>query len=70
MLKKHAEENPDDWYKLLPFVLLAFRTRVHTTTGHTPFELMFGRTMNEFDDYSFTQDPVNEKIIEIKQMVE
>jgi transposase InsO family protein len=69
MLKKHAEENPDDWDKWLPFVLLAYRTRVHTTTGHTPFELMFGRTMNEFDDYSFTQDPVNERIIEIKQMV-
>ena len=70
MLKKHAEENPDNWDKWLPFVLLAYRTRVHTTTGHTPFELMFGRTMNEFDDYSFTQDPVNERIIEIKQMVE
>ncbi len=56
MLKKLAEENPDDWEKWLPFVLLAYRTRVHTTTGHTPFELMFGRTMNEFDDYSFTQD--------------
>jgi hypothetical protein len=31
---------------------------------------MFGRTINEFDDYSFTQDPVTERIIEIKQMVE
>jgi len=70
MLKKHAEDNPDDWDKWLPFVLLAYRTRVHTTIGHTPFELMFGRTMNEFDDYSFTQDPITVRLFEIKQMVE
>jgi hypothetical protein len=70
MLKKHAEDNPDDWDKWLPFVLLAYRTRVHTTIGHTPFELMFGRTMNEFDDYSFTQDPITVGLFEIKQMVE
>jgi hypothetical protein len=68
MLKKHAEENPEDWDKWLPFVLLAYRTRVNITTGHTLFELMFGRTMNEFDDYSFTQEPLTDSLF--KKMVE
>ena len=31
-----------EWEQYLPFVLLAYRTAVHTSTGVSPFELMFG----------------------------
>ena len=33
----HAE-----WKRYLPFVLFAYRTAVHASTGVTPFEMMFG----------------------------
>ena len=35
----HAE-----WERYLPLVLFAYRTAVHTSTGVTPFEMMFGHT--------------------------
>ncbi len=28
-LKKHAEDNPTDWDRWLPFICLAYRTRMH-----------------------------------------
>lgn len=33
-----------DWEQYLPLVLYAYRTAVHTSTGVSPFELMFGRS--------------------------
>ena len=33
----------DDWERHLPLVLYAYRTAPHTSTGVSPFELMFGR---------------------------
>ena len=50
-LRKHSETNPHDWPKWLPFVLMAYRTRVHSKTQFSPFELMFGRKMNKFEDW-------------------
>ena len=47
-LMKLAEENPICWNKWIPFVLLAYRTRVQKSTKFTPFETMFGRKMNSF----------------------
>ena len=70
MLKKHAEDDPHNWDKWLPFVLLAYRTRINTATGFTPFELMFGRQMNTFDDYTTINDDLDDRMIEIKQMIE
>jgi len=42
-LRKHAEADRKNWPVYLPFVLLAYRSRVHTVTNHTPYELMFVR---------------------------
>lgn len=47
-LRKHAEENPTEWNLWVPFVLMAYRSRVHPSTGFTPHELMFGAKMNVF----------------------
>ncbi|CAF1134625.1 unnamed protein product, partial [Brachionus calyciflorus] len=49
-LRKHAETTPNNWDKWLPYVLMAYRCRIHSTTQFTPFELMFGRNMNKADE--------------------
>ena len=41
MLRAYVDQN--DWEQYLPFVLYAYRIAVHTSTGVSPFELMFGR---------------------------
>ena len=45
-IRKYTASNNTEWHKWIPFVSLAYRSRVHSSTGYTPFELMFGRKMN------------------------
>ena len=45
MLKATVEDNPQSWDEHLDYCMMAFRSSVHSSTGHTPFELMFGREM-------------------------
>ena len=47
-LRKHSENNHLQWDLWIPFVLFAYRGRVHDSTKHSPFFLMFGREMNHF----------------------
>ncbi|XP_070035373.1 uncharacterized protein [Nicotiana tomentosiformis] len=35
-------ENHKQWYEKLPFPLLGYRTTVHTSTGATPYLLVYG----------------------------
>ena len=46
MLRLHAGQRPSDWPLFLDYCLLAYRTRRHTSTGATPFSLMYGREHN------------------------
>lgn len=43
-IKRFIDQFPVEWNKALPFVLFAYRETPHTSTGFSPFELMFGRT--------------------------
>ena len=43
MLSMFVSSHQKDWDQFLPFVLFAYRTSVHSTTGETPFFLMHGR---------------------------
>ena len=43
MLRAFVEKE-SDWERYLPLVLYAYRTAVHSSTGVTPFSLMFGRS--------------------------
>ena len=43
MLRSCVDENQKDWDVLLPKILLGYRSRVHTTTGFSPFSLIYGR---------------------------
>ena len=37
-------DRENDWEKYLPLVLYAYRCAVHSSTGYSPFQLMYGRT--------------------------
>ena len=58
-LAKLTGENNLLWPKWIPYVLLSYRTNVHSSTGFTPFELMFGRKMNSFENWK-TEEGIGE----------
>ena len=45
ILKARVEDDPQSWDEHLDYCMMAFRISVHSSTGHAPFELMFGREM-------------------------
>ena len=45
LLRKLTQKGTMEWDKYLPFILLAYRGSIHKSTGFSPYELMFGRTM-------------------------
>ena len=42
-LSKHCNKNPMDWVKYLPLALWADRISIRRSTGHSPFELVYGQ---------------------------
>ena len=46
MLAMFATREYDNWDDLLPFMMLAYNTTVHTSTGFTPHRLVFGEECN------------------------
>ena len=68
-LRKHCEAHPSDWFKWLPFILMSYRTRVHSATGLTPFFLMFGREMLTFNNWHHNKD-INEVLAVEKRTAE
>ena len=45
MMRKTCKANKD-WDEYIPYVCFAFRDSVHTATGFTPFQLLFGRDVH------------------------
>ena len=43
MLRRTAREEGKDWDKLLPYLLFAYREVPQSSTGFSPFELLYGR---------------------------
>ena len=74
-LKKLTENNQLDWNKWLPYVALAYRSRINSVTKYSPFELMFGRKMNYLENFT-TEIAENElshlykRAIELKNKLE
>ena len=42
MLSMFVNDRRDNWHERLPFVIHAYRTSVHESTGYSPFRLMMG----------------------------
>ena len=51
LLKKEVHGAMHEWPDFVPYVQLAYNAKISTTTGSTPFSLMFGRRLNEFQKY-------------------
>ena len=45
MLRKAAVKESKDWDKLIPYLLFAYREVPQSSTGFSPFELLYGRTV-------------------------
>ena len=43
ILTKTIKSNHKDWVDILPEALWAYRTTWRNTTGHTPYELVYGK---------------------------
>ena len=63
-LRKHVETDHLSWPHWLDWVLFAYRTRVHTSTNFSPFEILFGRKANNFSDWR--SKPDTSKILELE----
>ena len=46
MLAKCVDEDQQNWSQQLPYVLMAYRSSVHESTGDTPHFLVFGTEMS------------------------
>ena len=46
MLSKFMSEKQKDWDTYLPYLLMAYRSSVHSTTGHPQNKLVFGRDVS------------------------
>lgn len=74
-IRNYTASSNTEWHKGSPFVSLAYRSRVHSSTGYTPFELMFGRKMTTFDDWRQTEEGDEESSLverakEIRDLIE
>ena len=76
LLKAYVEKDYE-WEPYLPLVLYAYRTAVHTSTGVSPFALMFGREPRSTDlsspvafDTNSYQGYLQAKLAELQDFVE
>ena len=61
MLSKLVNENQDNWDSLIPQILMAYRTSTQSSTGVTPYRMMFGREARLPVDLMVDGDPPSEQ---------
>ena len=57
MLSAYVDDNHKDWDEHLPYVMMAYRSTDHETTGMSPNKLMFGREVSTPLDLMFEIPP-------------
>ena len=51
MLAQYVDKNQTDWDLWLPSVVLAYRTAIHSSTGYSPYKMVFGRSATQPIDF-------------------
>jgi hypothetical protein len=46
-LRKYIDDKPTTWDEKLQFIAFSYRTSIHSVTGYTPYQLVFGRKPRE-----------------------
>uniref|UniRef100_A0A1X7U6I7 Integrase catalytic domain-containing protein n=1 Tax=Amphimedon queenslandica TaxID=400682 RepID=A0A1X7U6I7_AMPQE len=64
LLRRLIREDGRDWDKFIPYVLFTYREVPQTTTGFSPFELLFGREVRGHLDVLKEEWEAREKTIE------
>ena len=49
-MASYVSEEPSKWSDFLPSATFAYNTAVHSSTGYSPFYLMYGREATESQD--------------------
>ena len=62
-LRKLSERDHLKWADMIPFVKLAYNTRVHSVTKMSPFEVMFGIKANSFDNYEDIEGEIDSETL-------
>lgn len=70
-----AEANTSKWNKCIPFVQLAYISKVHKSTKFSPYAIAFGKKMNTFKDWNIEKTKsesaeLTQRAIEIKSKYE
>ena len=64
MLSSYVSEHQRDWDKYIPYVMMAYRSAEHETTGQTPNRLMLGREVSTPLDIMYEMPPSIKQIPE------
>lgn len=76
MLSAFVEDYQRDWDTYLPYVMVAYRSAEHKTTGCTPNYLMFGREVSTLLDIMYEMPntikeiPKNQWVREMEELIE
>ena len=69
-LKNFITEDQTDWDEWLPYAMFTYNTTPHSSTGYTPYELVFGRqatlptSLNQAPQLTYTYDKYAEELRE------
>ncbi|PIK53794.1 Retrovirus-related Pol polyprotein from transposon [Apostichopus japonicus] len=59
MLAKVVDSDQKNWDKCIPLVMMAYRSSIHESTGHSPAEMMLGREIPLPVDYIIDRGELN-----------
>jgi hypothetical protein len=73
--RKNAEADPSQWHKWLPYVLMSYRRRLNSINKYSPFQVLFGRSMNHFGDWKNNEKDdqvlnLYQRSIELQQLLQ